>query len=112
MTHFLHTVKVHITQGDRVGKAVTVSWVTVDEPGSSTVVYWPQDSTQKDQATGQISTYKYYNYTSGYIHHCTLENLEVRFQVQLSIYASIHIFYFYTFYSCSANILIIIYVTV
>ncbi|KVI10706.1 Iron/zinc purple acid phosphatase-like C-terminal domain-containing protein, partial [Cynara cardunculus var. scolymus] len=56
---------VHITQGDHEGKAVIVSWVTADEPGSSTVIYWPEDGTQKDQATGQITTYNYYNYTSG-----------------------------------------------
>ncbi|XP_076910025.1 purple acid phosphatase 2-like [Bidens hawaiensis] len=68
--------QVHITQGDHVGKAVIVSWVTVDEPGSGKVLYWPEDGTQKDQATGQINTHKYYNYTSGYIHHCTLQNLE------------------------------------
>nr|GEV66896.1 purple acid phosphatase 2-like [Tanacetum cinerariifolium] len=47
-----------------------------DEPGSSTVLYWPQNSTQMVQATGHITTYTYYNYTSGYIHHCTLEDLE------------------------------------
>ncbi|KAM0072893.1 putative Acid phosphatase [Helianthus debilis subsp. tardiflorus] len=76
--------QVHITQGDHVGKAVIVSWVTVNEPGSSTVLYWPQDGTQKDQATGQITTYKYYNYTSGYIHHCTLHNLEVNIQPSIT----------------------------
>ncbi|KAL4556418.1 hypothetical protein LXL04_039069 [Taraxacum kok-saghyz] len=68
--------QVHITQGDRTGKAVIVSWVTEDEPGSSTVVYWSEDSSNKLEARGKVSTYKYYNYTSGYIHHCTIHNLE------------------------------------
>ncbi|KAF3435762.1 hypothetical protein FNV43_RR22854 [Rhamnella rubrinervis] len=31
--------QVHITQGDHVGKAVIVSWVTVDEPGSKRM-FW------------------------------------------------------------------------
>ncbi|GMP37798.1 hypothetical protein CsSME_00009325 [Camellia sinensis var. sinensis] len=30
--------RVHITQGDHVGKAVIVSWVTEDEPGSNEVL--------------------------------------------------------------------------
>ncbi|KAH9696401.1 Purple acid phosphatase 10 [Citrus sinensis] len=68
--------QVHITQGDLVGKAVIVSWVTVDEPGTNTVVYWSENSEQKEQAEGKVYTYKYYNYTSGYIHHCTIRHLE------------------------------------
>ncbi|KAF5787425.1 putative phosphoric monoester hydrolase [Helianthus annuus] len=68
--------QVHITQGDHVGRAVIVSWVTQDEPGSSTVVYWADKSHQKQNATGRITTYKYYNYTSGFIHHSIIKNLE------------------------------------
>ncbi|KAA8536065.1 hypothetical protein F0562_028543 [Nyssa sinensis] len=68
--------QVHITQGDRVGKAVIVSWVTVDEPGSDTVLYWSENSQIKNNATGIVVTYQFYNYTSGYIHHCTIKNLE------------------------------------
>lgn len=60
-----------------MGKAVIVSWVTVDEPGTNTVVYWSENSEQKEQAEGKVYTYKYYNYTSGYIHHCTIRHLEV-----------------------------------
>ncbi|KAI3769716.1 hypothetical protein L6452_00829 [Arctium lappa] len=90
--------QVHITQGDHEGKAMIVSWVTVDEPGSSTVVYWPQDGTKKDQTTGQISTYKYYNYTSGYIHHCTLNNLEynTKYYYEVGIGHTIRTFWFVT----------------
>ncbi|KAI7748308.1 hypothetical protein M8C21_012115, partial [Ambrosia artemisiifolia] len=90
--------QVHITQGDHEGKAVIVSWVTMDEPGSSTVLYWPQDGSQKDQATGHITTYKYYNYTSGYIHHCTLHNLEfnTKYYYEVGIDHTIRTFWFVT----------------
>lgn len=69
--------KVHITQGDHLGKAVIVSWVTMAEPGSNTVVYWKEKSNRKKQAEASVVTYKYFNYASGYIHHCTIRNLEV-----------------------------------
>ncbi|KAL2254781.1 purple acid phosphatase 2 [Sesamum indicum] len=68
--------QVHITQGDHIGKAVIVSWVTVDEPGSNTVLYWAANSKLKNKAKGTLTKYKFYNYTSGYIHHCTIKNLE------------------------------------
>uniref|UniRef100_A0A7N0ZS08 Purple acid phosphatase n=1 Tax=Kalanchoe fedtschenkoi TaxID=63787 RepID=A0A7N0ZS08_KALFE len=67
--------QVHITQGDHEGKGMIVSWVTVDEPGSSTVTYWTRNG-QKRSAHGRITSYKYYTYQSGYIHHCTLKNLQ------------------------------------
>ncbi|XP_062018579.1 purple acid phosphatase-like [Rosa rugosa] len=67
--------QVHITQGDQLGKAVIVSWVTVDEPGSSKVLYWSANS-KKKTAVGKFYTYKYYNYSSPYIHHATIKNLE------------------------------------
>ncbi|KAJ6708797.1 FE(3+)-ZN(2+) PURPLE ACID PHOSPHATASE 12 [Salix koriyanagi] len=68
--------QVHITQGDHEGKGVIVSWVTQDEPGSKTVLYWAENGGLKKLAEGFILKYKYYNYTSGYIHHCTIEDLE------------------------------------
>ncbi|KAJ4827475.1 prolyl aminopeptidase [Turnera subulata] len=68
--------QVHITQGDHVGKAVIVSWVTVDEPGSNAVLYWSDNSKNKRRAEGHIKRYSYYTYKSGYIHHCTLRRLE------------------------------------
>lgn len=71
-------MKVHITQGDHEGKGVIVSWVNPDKPGSSTVLYWAENSQLKSQANGFFLTYKFFNYTSGYIHHCTINNLEVR----------------------------------
>ncbi|XP_043712889.1 purple acid phosphatase 2-like isoform X1 [Telopea speciosissima] len=68
--------QVHITQGDHEGKGVIVSWVTQDAPGSKTVHYWTENSKHKSRAKGIFVTYKYYNYTSGYIHHCLIKNLE------------------------------------
>lgn len=68
--------KVHITQGDRDGKGVIVSWVTANEPGSSQVIYWKENSATKNKAEGKATAYNYFNYTSGYIHHCTIHNLE------------------------------------
>lgn len=71
--------KVHITQGDDVGMGVIVSWVTMDEPGSNTLLYWIANTKLIRKARAKITTYKFYNYTSGYIHHCTINNLEVIF---------------------------------
>ncbi|KAK7825122.1 purple acid phosphatase 2 [Quercus suber] len=68
--------QVHITQGDHEGKGVIVSWITPEEPGSSTVLYWAENSQHKSQANGFFLTYKFFNYTSGYIHHCSINNLE------------------------------------
>jgi len=70
-------MKVHITQGDHVGKAVIVSWVTEDEPGSDAVRYWSENSKHKKLAKGKIVTYRYFNYSSGFIHHATIRNLKV-----------------------------------
>ncbi|XP_075674140.1 purple acid phosphatase-like [Castanea sativa] len=68
--------QVHITQGDHVGEAMIISWVTVDEPGSSKVVFWSENSKEKRHAEGKVTTYKYYNYKSGFIHHTTIRNLK------------------------------------
>ena len=72
-------LKVHITQGDHEGRAIIVSWVTMEEPGSNEVLYWKENSKEKKSAKGKVSQYKYFDYTSGYIHHCTIRKLEVRF---------------------------------
>ncbi|KAI5314098.1 Hypothetical predicted protein [Prunus dulcis] len=67
--------QVHITQGDHKGKAMIVSWVTVDEKGSSKVLFWSEGQ-KKRMAEGKAKTYTYHDYTSGYVHHCTIRNLE------------------------------------
>ncbi|CAL0309022.1 unnamed protein product [Lupinus luteus] len=68
--------QVHITQGDHVGQAMIISWVTVDEPGSNEVIYWSNSSLQNFTAEGEVFTYTYYNYTSGFIHHTNITNLQ------------------------------------
>ncbi|KAL8143820.1 hypothetical protein V2J09_016852 [Rumex salicifolius] len=70
--------QVHITQGDQEGRAVIVSWVTMEEPGSKTVSYWKEgeDKQNKKVAVGKIRTYRFYDYKSGYIHHSTIRHLE------------------------------------
>ncbi|QCD88985.1 purple acid phosphatase-like [Vigna unguiculata] len=69
--------QVHITQGDLVGRGMIVSWVTMDEPGSSAVRYWSENSGKKKIAEGKFVTYRFLsNYSSGFIHHTTIRNLE------------------------------------
>ncbi|CDY47560.1 BnaA08g07270D [Brassica napus] len=68
--------QVHITQGDYDGKAVIVSWVTPDEPGSSTVHYGAVQGNYDFVAKGTFSNYTFYKYKSGYTHHCLLSGLE------------------------------------
>ncbi|KAL1362568.1 hypothetical protein HN51_010815 [Arachis hypogaea] len=69
--------QVHITQGDLEGKAVIVSWVTMDEKGSNQVRYWSEkDKSKPKVSNGKVVTYKYHTYKSGYIHHCTIKKLE------------------------------------
>jgi hypothetical protein len=54
--------------------AAGVSWVTVEAEGNSTVLYGrAMDKTLDLAAEGTVTRYIYYNYTSGYIHHCTLD---------------------------------------
>ncbi|KAG1368840.1 Purple acid phosphatase 10 [Cocos nucifera] len=90
--------QVHITQGDHDGTAVTVSWVTQDEPGSSTVLYGTSKSKIEFFAEGKYARYKFYNYTSGYIHHCTLRNLErdTKYYYALGIGHTLREFWFRT----------------
>ncbi|XP_027341385.1 purple acid phosphatase-like [Abrus precatorius] len=89
--------QVHITQGDHVGKAMIVSWVTMDEPGKSVVRYWSENSTHKE-AKGNYVTYRYFNYSSGFIHHCTLRDLEfnTKYYYMIGIGHTIRQFWFMT----------------
>ena len=73
--------KVHITQGDYICKAMIVSWVTMAEPVSNSVLYWREKFNIKLEAEASVVTYKYYNYGSGHIHHCTIRHLEVGFSI-------------------------------
>ena len=83
-------MKVHITQGDHEGNAVIVSWITPDEPGSNTVLYWADNSKLKTSANGIILTYKNFKYTSGYIHYCAIKNLAVHASFYLKALINFH----------------------
>uniref|UniRef100_A0A804Q3V5 Purple acid phosphatase n=1 Tax=Zea mays TaxID=4577 RepID=A0A804Q3V5_MAIZE len=64
---------------DQEGTAMIVSWVTANELGSSTVMYSeasPDPEKMELRAEGTHTRYDYFNYTSGFIHHCTLTNLK------------------------------------
>ncbi|CAK9153193.1 unnamed protein product [Ilex paraguariensis] len=67
--------QVHITQGDYDGKAVIISWVTADEPGSSQVRYGTSEKNYGFSADGTVTNYTFYNYKSGYIHQCLVDGL-------------------------------------
>jgi len=68
--------QVRITQGDYDGKAVIISWVTPDEPGSSKVQYGTSKGNYDLTAEGTMSSYSFYKYKSGYIHHAHVDGLE------------------------------------
>ncbi|XP_074281161.1 bifunctional purple acid phosphatase 26-like isoform X2 [Silene latifolia] len=68
--------QVHITQGDYDGRAVIISWVTPDEPGSGTVKYGTSEDNYEFIAHGTVTNYSFYQYKSGYIHHCLVTGLE------------------------------------
>ncbi|KAF7061739.1 hypothetical protein CFC21_068408 [Triticum aestivum] len=68
--------QVHITLGDQTGTAMTVSWVTASELGNGTVRYGPSPDKMEMTAQGTHTRYDYFNYTSGFIHHCVLRNLK------------------------------------
>lgn len=67
----------HITQGDYDGKAVIVTWVTPDEPGSNKVRYGLSEEKIDLTAEGTVHNYTFYNYISGFIHHCLIDGLQV-----------------------------------
>ncbi|ONK75734.1 uncharacterized protein A4U43_C03F19980 [Asparagus officinalis] len=68
--------QVHITQGDLRGTAIIISWVTQDERGSSKVLYGTSEDSLEFSSKGRVTRYTFYNYTSGFIHHCTLQKLK------------------------------------
>ncbi|KAJ4714289.1 Purple acid phosphatase [Melia azedarach] len=68
--------QVHITQGDHDGRSVIVSWVTPLEPHPKFVTHWEANRKTKHKTHSMITSYKYYNYSSGYIHHATIKRLK------------------------------------
>ena len=73
-------LQVHLTQGDYDGKVVIVSWVTPSHAASE-VRYGIKKGVHPWEAKGETRQYTFYNYTSGYIHHVTIGNLQVRWDV-------------------------------
>ncbi|KAL8267651.1 hypothetical protein R6Q59_001449 [Mikania micrantha] len=76
--------QVHITQGDYSGRSMLVSWVTPLEEHPKYVIYWEvadkklkgMNRPRRCRARSKTTTYRYYNYTSGYIHHATINRLK------------------------------------
>ncbi|CAA2955436.1 purple acid phosphatase 5 [Olea europaea subsp. europaea] len=71
--------QVHITQGDRVGRSMIISWVTPIKPYPNEVTYWEDINGKhghKHKISAKITSYRYYNYTSGFIHHATVRRLK------------------------------------
>ncbi|KAK1270259.1 Purple acid phosphatase 2 [Acorus gramineus] len=69
--------QVRIMQGDHEGKAVIVSWVTPSEPGPRIVFYGMAEEKRRYKAhASSVTTYRFFDYSSGFIHHCLLKNLE------------------------------------
>lgn len=77
-------LQVHITQGDDVGRSMIISWVTPLHHTPNAVTYWEADAgagrrhTHKRRARAVTTTYRYYNYTSGFLHHATVPRLKVK----------------------------------
>ncbi|PON71527.1 Acid phosphatase [Parasponia andersonii] len=67
--------QVHITQGDQVGRSVIISWVTPIKPNPNFVRYWEKGH-HKHMSRAITTTYRYYNYSSGFIHHATIRRLK------------------------------------
>jgi hypothetical protein len=68
--------QVHITQGDLTGRAMTVSWVTRERPGSNVVRYGFAADCLNLTAKGTVRRYTWGGvYRSPYIHHATLNGL-------------------------------------
>lgn len=90
--------QVHITQGNHDGTAMIISWVTTSEPGSSTVIYGTSEDNLNYTANGKHTQYTFYNYTSGYIHHCTIKKLEfdTKYYYAVGIGQTVRKFWFMT----------------
>ncbi|KAM3262148.1 hypothetical protein ACQJBY_052695 [Aegilops geniculata] len=69
--------QVHITQGDLTGRAMTVSWVTPEHPGSNVVRYGLAADNLNLTAEGTVQRYTWGGtYQSPYIHHATITGLD------------------------------------
>lgn len=73
--------QVHLTQGDHNGRGMIISWVTpLNLDGSNVVTYWIASNVsdiKRRKKKASTSSYKFYDYSSGFLHHATIKNLEV-----------------------------------
>ncbi|XP_047319028.1 purple acid phosphatase 5-like [Impatiens glandulifera] len=86
--------QVHIMQGDHDGRSMIVSWVTPLLRHPNGVKHWEatNNSTRLVYETvATITYYRYYNYTSGYIHHATLKDLKHDTKYQYKLTGSKHV---------------------
>lgn len=61
-----------------MGEAIIISWITPSEPGPDLVQYGlASGNYSHSKNCAFVNTYTYYNYTSGFIHHCRIDNLKV-----------------------------------
>ncbi|XP_064999200.1 phosphoenolpyruvate phosphatase-like isoform X1 [Musa acuminata AAA Group] len=90
--------QVHITQGDYDGKAVIISWVTESETGTSEVLYGTEEHKYEQIAQGTTTNYTFYNYKSGFIHHCLVDGLKynTKYHYKIGTGASAREFWFQT----------------
>ncbi|KAJ8639114.1 hypothetical protein MRB53_015808 [Persea americana] len=64
-------------KSETIGRSVIVSWVTPSAPGSNIIQYGKVYSkTEFEARSNDAISYKFYNYTSGFIHQCIIDNLE------------------------------------
>ncbi|CAF2247752.1 unnamed protein product [Brassica rapa subsp. narinosa] len=72
--------QVHLTQGDHNGRGMIISWVTpLNLDGSNVVTYWIASNgsdIKRRKKKASTSSYKFYDYSSGFLHHATIKNLE------------------------------------
>lgn len=51
--------------------------MTISEPGTSEVLYGKEEHNYEHSTQGKTTNYTFYDYKSGYIHHCLVDGLEV-----------------------------------
>lgn len=69
-----------------------ISWVTpINDDGSNVVNYWPAGSNESTKLSAEASTtsYRYFDYTSGFLHHATIKGLEVRMYMFFTLFAQV-----------------------
>lgn len=90
--------QVHLTQGDYNGQAVIISWVTPLDRGSSVVYYGFETGNYKHRAEGNVTSYKFSNYSSGFIHHCPIQGLmyDTKYYYKIGVGDSAREFWFVT----------------